>query len=468
MSVVAVDPFERFADELAPPAWEPEGRPPLLPHQVPPPGDWDLWIEMGGRGSGKTEGCARYFARWMRMHPGHRGRIIGPKLADVWESCIDGPSGLRSIDPEVRIYGGSQGKPPKVIWPNGSEAVLIGTYGPRDVDGLRAAGNRHIDWWEEIAANPQFDPTPAREGQSAWDQAEFGLRLGARPHTIASTTPRARKKLRELIARRQTVTTHATIHDNPYLAQAVKDKLLERYAGTRIGRQELDGELLEEVEGALWTSLMVSDAHDLCPRPLPALSRIVVAVDPAVSSNATSDETGIVIAGRIPGQPTSLAGEPTRRIPDRAVLLADLSDRMSTDEWGKRAVRAYMDHHADRIVFEANQGGEMVAAVIRSAAQALDVPTPALKSVHASRGKQARAEPASALYEQNRVYHATSMPHLDDQLTTWVPGEGQSPDRLDAAVWALTELLLGGSDLHVPAPAVRRPDHTSDLLERPL
>lgn len=383
----AVDPLTLWADELAPPEWEPVDRPPLLAHQVPPPGDWDLWIEMGGRGSGKTEGCARYFSRWMRMHPGHRGRIIAPSFGDAVESCIEGPSGLLSIDPEVRFVATAPGGA-KVRWPNGSEAVVIGTWSPRDVERLRASGNRHLDWWEELAANPQFDPANAREGQTAWDLAEFGLRLGDRPHAIASTTPRSRPKLRALLAQPGTVTTHATIHDNPHLSERIKARLVERYQGTRIGRQELDGELLEEVEGALWNALMVSDAHDLCPHPLPELTRIVVAVDPATTSTATSDETGIVVAGRIAGTP------------DRAVLLADLSGRMSPDVWGKRTVRAFRDHHADRIVYEANQGGDMVALTIRAAAQSLGLPTPPMKPIHASHGKSARAEPVAALYEQ--------------------------------------------------------------------
>lgn len=410
----AVDPLLLLADRLDPPRWEPDDRPPLERHQTPPPGRWDLWILAGGRGSGKTEGAGRYFARWMREHPGHRGRIIGPTLGDVVESCVVGPSGLQSIDPAVRFLPSSPGGA-KLVWPNGSEAVLIGTPTPRDVERLRAAGNRHIDWWEEMAANPQLD--------AAWAQAEFGLRLGDWPHSIASTTPRNTAAYRERVKDAGTVITRGTIRDNPHLPASVKAKLEERYAGTRLGRQELDGELIEDVEGALWTHAMCERAYKLCPDPLPDLRRIVVAIDPAATSGEGSADTGIIVAGRDQH--------------GRAYVLADVTVHASPDGWAQAALRAYDTFGADRVVAETNHGGEMVEDVIRTRR-----PGVPFREVRASRGKAIRAEPIAALYEQGRVFHAGAFPQLVDQLTTWTPEDPTSPDRLDALVWALTELGL--------------------------
>lgn len=409
------DVLAQFADEQDPPRWEPVGRPPLGTHQRPPDGRWSVWVLAGGRGSGKTEGASRYFARHMREHPGNRGRIIGPTLGDVVESCVQGPSGLLSVDPDVRFYPSAPGGA-KVVWPNGSEAVLIGTPTPRDVDRLRAAGNRHIDWWEEAAANPQLKP--------AWEQAEFGLRLGDHPHSICSTTPRNTSAYRGLLAEPGVVVTRGTIRDNPHLPAETKARLEARYAGTRIGRQELDGELIDDVEGALWTM-------DMCERAYRAgqavesldFTRVVVAVDPAVTSGEHSDETGIIIAAR--------------GSDGHAYVIADVTCRLSPDGWARRAVEAYHEHKADRIVAEANQGGDLVKTVLRTVDPSVPV-----KLVRATRGKRVRAEPVAALYEQGRVRHLSPLPALVDQLTTWTPDDPTSPDRLDALVWALTDLDL--------------------------
>lgn len=415
--------WELVADHIDPPPWEPPDRAPLEPHQTPPDGTWDLWILMGGRGSGKTEGSARYFARWMREHPGHRGRIIAPTLGDAVESCVRGSSGLMSQDPDVTFHPSAPGGA-SVRWPNGSEAIIIGTHSPQDVERFRAGGNRHIDWWEELAACRYLD--------EAWDQAEFGLRLGEHPHSIASTTPRNRKKLRELLAKPGTVVTRGTIDDNPHLTDEWKAKVKAAYEGTRIGRQELYGELLEDVPGALWTPEMLDEQRrqpgaERDPG-IGGMERIVVAIDPAVTSTEESDETGIIVAAK--------GGD------GRGYVLADRTCRESPDGWARRAVQAFHDHQADRIVAEANQGGDMVQHVIFT----VDPNVP-VTLVHATRGKKIRAEPIAALYEQGRVTHLGPFPELEDQMLTWTPESGESPDRVDALVWAFTALFPPRPDM---------------------
>lgn len=406
-----------------PTPWEPEGRPPLEPHQIPPDGDWDLWILEAGRGAGKTEACARYFAAYMRANPGARGRIIAPTYGDAVEACIDGPSGLKSVDPEVVFLPSAPGGS-KVIWPNGSEALVLGTHSPNDVERLRAGGNRHLDWWEEMAANRQLE--------AAWAQAEFGLRLGDRPHSIASTTPRYTRAYRRIRSLEGVVLTHGTIHDNPHLNPAWKAKTIKRYQGTALGAQELEGKLVEEVAGALWTMRQLEACRvDRAPE----LVRVAVALDPAATSKPDADDTGMIIGGL--------------GIDGRVYVLEDATCHVDPATWGRRAVAKYEEYSADIIVGEVNNGGEMVAAVIHA-----ENPWVPFHAVHASRGKQVRAQPVAALYgnpdeedyAEPYVHHVGVFPELEDQLVTWVPGEDESPDRLDALVWLVSYLLLTGEE----------------------
>lgn len=374
---------------------------------------WRLWVLFGGRGAGKTEGGARHFNRRMRERK-RRGRIIGPTLGDVIEACVEGPSGILAMDPEVRFLPSAPGGA-KLLWPNGSEAVLLGTPTPRDVDRLRAAGNRDTDWWEEMAANPQLE--------RAWEQADFGLRSAEDYESIATTTPRATKALRDLLKKPDTVRTVGTIFDNPGIPEEKKASLLERYKGTRLGRQELYGELLTDTPGALWT-LDKLDEHRCMERgSAPDMVRIVVGVDPAATANDDSSETGVIVVGK--------------GVDGHAYVLADRSCRLKPEGWGRRAVQALDDFEGDRIVAEVNNGGDMVEEVIRTVRSSVSY-----KSVRASRGKAIRAEPVSSLYEQGRVHHVGAFPELEDQMTTWTPESGESPDRLDALVWAITELNL--------------------------
>jgi phage terminase large subunit-like protein len=420
----APDALLAALDLIEPPHWEPADRPPPLPHQVPPEGHWALWLLEGGRGCGKTEACSRYFARYMREHPGVRGRIIAPTNGDAVEACVRGPSGLLSIDPEIRFVAAAAGGG-KVYWPNGSEALVIGTAAPRDVDRLRAAGNRDLDWWEEAAANSQLGP--------AWDMAAFGLRSG-RPHSIASSTPRPTPDYRRLREMEGVVRTHATLPENPYNPAEWVARMQARYGGTRLGRQELDGLLIDDTPGALWRRAFFEHRASEAD-----CTRIVVGVDPAVSSGDRADDTGIIVAG------VDRDGD--------AYVLADETCHESPDGWARRVAYAYDRWKADCVVVEVNQGGELVTQVLKAAQANLPI-----RTVHATRGKYTRAEPCALLYEQGRVHHVGAFPLLEDECCTWLPGSSDSPDRLDALVWALTELAPGAVTCSAPIlmPTVSR------------
>jgi predicted phage terminase large subunit-like protein len=390
--------------------WQP------MPHQVPPPEPWHVWLLEGGRGSGKTDGAAAYVNACAVEAP-IRISIIAPTLGDAVESCVNGPSGIKAHNPAVRLTQGMGGV--HLRWPNGSEAKLFGAFTPEDVERLRAGGNRHLVWAEELAAWVRLD--------DAWDQMEFGLRLGEWPRIVASSTPKPRKRYLAIRGDERTIRTGASTMVNPHLAQNVRDALLERYAGTRLGRQELDAEILLDVPGALWTYAMF-EQRGAQPDDL---ARVVVAVDPSGGSDAEADEQGIGVAAK--------------GADGRCYVLADRSCRLSPDGWGRRAVQAYLDFKADRLVYERNFGGDMVEAVIQTAARAMGVQVNT-KAVTASRGKRVRAEPIAALYEQGKVTHCEVFPELEEQMTIWTPESGKSPDRLDWLVWALTDLMLTGND----------------------
>lgn len=402
---------------LDPPPWSPKDRAPLEPHQIPPEGEFDFWLLEGGRGSGKTEACARYFAKYMNEHMGCRGRIIAPTLGDAVRACVKGPSGLLSVDPTcelVTTVGGTV-----VRWPNGSEALLLGAHTQTDVDRLRAAGNAEIDWFEELAA--------MRWAEEAWDQAEFGRRIGS-PRAIGSTTPKATKAYRTVRSYADH-TAHATMDQNPHLDDKFKQKVRKRYAGTRLGRQEIEGLLLTDAPGALWKRAAL-DVGRVSFEQVPDLVSVAVAIDPAATSKPGADDTGIIVAG---------VG-----VDGHGYVMDDKTCHLDPDGWARRAIRAYENHNADRIVGETNNGGEMVEAVIRAADESGVV---VFKAVTASRGKATRAQPVAALFgnppaREPQVHMVGTFPELEDQLCNWVPGDEDSPDRLDAMVWALTDLML--------------------------
>lgn len=396
--------------------WHPEGHQ-LLPAGVPGV-DWLAWLLMAGRGAGKTDACAAYFDRYMREHPGHRGGIVAPTLGDAIGACVNGPSGLRAHNPTVRLTSSEGGS--HVIWPNGSTAKLFGAYTKEDIERLRAGGNRHIDWYEELAA--------WRYITEALEQAEMGLRLGDRPHAIASTTPKPRAGFRDFVRDERTTVTTATMWDNPHNPRSWVERMERKYKGTRIGRQELQAELIDDVEGALWTLKMVETCR---VTEAPDLVRVAVAVDPSGGDEDGNDEQGILVVGK------GVDGE--------GYVLADRSCKLTPGGWGKRSIRAWQHFDADVIVGEQNFGGDLVKANVLQAAKAMGVAGVRYEPVHASRGKQQRAEPAAALYEQGRVHHVGVFERLEYQMTQWTRESGWSPDRLDALVWALTFLFDLGS-----------------------
>ncbi|MFJ8144675.1 terminase large subunit domain-containing protein [Streptomyces sp. NPDC096048] len=398
------------------------------PWQVPPDAIETLgwWLQLGGRGTGKTDGCARYMVDHVngppcdpRLRGGHRMAIIAPTQGDAVEACVNGPSGLRAHDPRVVLRTTAGGTFAR--WPNGAEAKLFGAHTPDDVERLRAGGNRCLVWMEEVAAQ--------RRLSEAITHSEMGLRIGPNPHYIGSTTPKPRKELVELKASPKVHVTQGRTRDAIHLPEEMRQHLIAKYAGTRIEAQELDGVLLEDIEGALWSMAGLDAAR---VGATPPLSSVVVAMDPAATSTDEADEMGIIVAGR-----------GAAYIPDKngfarqhGYAIDDLSGRMPPIEAARRAIRAYHEHRADAIVAETNNGGEWIGTVVRQ----VD-PTVNYRTVTASRGKQTRAEPVAALTDQRSAHVVGSLPDLEEQLTTWVPGD-DSPDRLDAYVWALTHLML--------------------------
>lgn len=322
---------------------------------------------------------------------------------------VEGESGILAISPPWArpLYEPSKRR---VTWPNGS---MVTVYTADEPDRLRGP-QHHWAWCDELAAWRYPD---------AWDMLMFGLRLGSDPRVVVTTTPKPIKLVRDLISSPTTaVTTGSTYENLANLAPAFRDAIISRYEGTRLGRQELLAELLDDVPGALWTRSIIESCR---VRETPELVRIVVAIDPAVTSGEDADETGIIVAGLgVDGHGYVLA--------DRSVHLA------SPETWARRAVVAYREFTADRIVAEVNNGGEMVELTLRTVDRSVSY-----RAVHASRGKRVRAEPVAALYEQGRIHHVGAHPTLEDQMCQFVPeGSDISPDRVDALVWAMTDLML--------------------------
>lgn len=388
-----------------PDAWREIAR----PDQLTPPGDWQVWLICAGRGWGKTRTAAEDVKAYGLANPNSRIGIIAPTYQDVRDTCVEGESGLHTILPtdEVRAYNRSLGE---LVLRNDTRYKMFSADDPRRLRGPQ----HHRLWGDELSAWQYLE---------TYDMAMFGLRLGACPQAVITFTPRPIALIRQLLGDPANVVTRGTTYDNAAnLARPFLDKIIKRYEGTRLGRQELGGEILDDIEGALWTRKMIDDGR---VDRAPDLVRVVVPIDPAVTAGEDSDETGMVPVGK------GVDGD--------FYVLDDLSCRLSPDGWATRAVDAFDRLEADRIVGEANNGGDLVEAVIQNAASARKRRI-AYTKVHASRGKRTRAEPVAALYEQGRVHHVGSFPALEDQLCGWVPGASDSPDRMDSLVWGITAL----------------------------
>ena len=403
-----------------------------LPHQLPPEGAWRTWVVMGGRGAGKT----RAGAEWVRAQvegaraadPGRARRValVGETIDQAREVMVFGESGILACSPPDRkpVWEATR---KRLVWPNGAVAEVYSAFDP---DSLRGP-QFDAAWVDELAK--------WKKAKESWDMLQFALRLGEHPQQVVTTTPRNVGVLKAILKNPSTVLTQAPTEANrAYLAASFLEEVRARYAGTRTAREELDGVLLEDAEGALWSTARLDAGRKAAPE---GLSRIVVAVDPPVTGHAGSDECGIVVAGVVAeGPPTDW----------RAYVLEDASVRAASPaDWARAAIAAMDRHGADRLVAEVNQGGDLVETVVRQ----IDPMVP-FRAVRASRGKTARAEPVAALYDQGRVHHAGSFHALEDQMcrmtVTGYEGQG-SPDRVDALVWALTDLMVE------PAARWRRP-----------
>lgn len=388
-----------------------------------PRGEWQVWSIIAGRGFGKTRTGAETVRQWAEQG-GELIALVGRTAADVRDVMIEGPSGILACSHPGFMPHYEPSKR-RLTWPNGTLAIA---YSADQPDRLR--GPQHSKAWvDELAAWRYLE---------AWQQLMYGMRLGT-PQTVITTTPRPLPLLREILNREGTVVTRGSTYENrANLAPSFFAEILAQYEGTRMGRQEILAEILEDVEGALWSASIIEKQRWPSGSPIPQFARVVVGVDPAITQGADRDETGIVVVGLTHDK--------------RAFVLDDCSMDGSPAEWADAVLSAHDHHQADCVVVETNRGGDMVVHTIRNATHGRRMPR--IKTVRAARGKETRAEPFVALYERGRIYHVGHFAKLEDQMCTWVPGETRkSPDRMDALVWALAELFP--SQGHFKASATR-------------
>ena len=380
------------------------------PDQIPPEGSWSIALYLSGRGWGKTRTGAEWIVWEALKRDKTRWAVVAATFSDVRDTCAEGESGLIPILRRYGVLKNYNRSIGEIRLTNGSRIKLFSAAEP---DRLRGP-QFHGAWVDELASW-QYPDT--------WDQLQFGLRLGTHPQTVVTTTPRPVPVIRRLLERADgsVITTRGSTFDNAAnLAPSALAELRARYEGTRLGRQELYAELLLDVPGALWTLEMIDATRVQSP---PDLVRVILAIDPAVTSGEDADETGIVVVAK--------------GADGRGYLLADRSCRDTPSGWAHRAVAAYEEFRCDRVVAEKNQGGDLVEQTIRSVA-----PNISYKGIIAKQGKRLRAEPIAALYEQGRISHVGRFDLLEDSLVSWTPDSGTSPDRLDAMVHGFTELGL--------------------------
>ena len=379
--------------------------------QLPPADtEWVVWMVIAGRGWGKT----RTGAEWIRLRVNNGARhvaLVGQTSADVRDVMVEGESGLLAVSPpwDVPKYEPSKRR---LTWKNGATAT---TFSGDEPDQLRGPQHDTV-WADELAKWRYADET--------WDNIELGLRLGTSPRVLVTTTPRPIPLIQTLLKDDRCAIIRGSSYENEKnLAPQFIKRITEKYEGTRIGRQEIYAEVLDDTPGALWNHAIIEENR---MQEAPPLDRIVVAIDPAVTNRDESDETGIVVAG--------MAGS-------HFYVLADSSAKDSPEGWARTAIKQYLTYQADRIIGEVNNGGDLVESVLR-----MVDPNVPFKAVVASRGKRMRAEPIAALYEQGRVHHIGGFPTMEDQMVSFIPGvTKKSPDRVDALVWALTELTGSGA-----------------------
>lgn len=385
------------------------------PKQLAPQGDYLVWLILAGRGWGKTRTGAQDIVSYAMRNPNVICAVVAPTLGDLRRTCIEGPSGILACLPEACLapskgsaYNSRTGE--INLW-NGSK--ILG-FSANEPDRMRGP-QYHRAWCDELAAWRYED---------AWDQLQFGLRLGDDPKCVITTTPRPTRLVKNLAERDGKdvhITSGSTFENLDNLASSAIQGLKERYEGTRLGRQELYAEVLTDVEGALWSFTQIEQCK-VGENDLPEFNEIVVAVDPAVTANENSDETGIVVCAK--------------GVNSLYYVLEDVSGVYSPDAWARKAIDMYYKYQANKVVCEVNQGGDLVTKTVRDIDERVYV-----KGVRASRGKLMRAEPIAALYEQERVKHVGNFTKLEDQMTTYDGRDAsKSPDRLDALVWGLTEL----------------------------
>lgn len=401
------------------------------PNQLPPAGDWVIWLILAGRGFGKT----RCGAEWVRDRawamPGSRGHLIAPDAGDARDTMVEGESGILAVSPPwfMPLYEPSKRR---LTWPNGTRATLYSSEEPESLRGPQC----HWFWADELAAWTYLLET--------WDQLSFGFRLSysrngkiMQPQGVITTTPKPLPTLREIIADPATIVTRGGTYENrANLAASFFAKIVKRYEGTRLGRQELEGALLEDNPGALWQMALIDAQRrkqDEAVTLMESCEKIAVGIDPAVTNSETSAETGIIVVGR--------KG-------DRGFVFDDATLKASPNGWAKEAIRVFDKWKADRVVPEINNGGDMVSNTLWTLRAELPVHV-----VRATRGKKTRAEPIAALYEQGKISHVGSFTTLEDQMTTWDPSDEKqpSPDRVDALVWGLSYLF----NEHSAEPGVR-------------
>ena len=364
---------------------------------------------MAGRGAGKTRTAAEWLAWEAIRQPMTRWAIVAPTFSDARDTCAEGESGVITVLRRYKMLKSWNRSIGEIILTNGSRIKLFSADQPDRFRGPQ----HHGAWCDELAAYRYSD---------AWDQLQFGLRLGSKPRIIVTTTPRPVPLIRALANRKDgsvAITRGSTFDNAANLAPSALMELQARYNNTRMGRQELYGEILEDVEGALWTKGLI-DRNRVTEHP--PLARIVVSIDPAVTNTKDSDETGIIVCG------SDAAGN--------GYVLGDYSFRGSPLDWASKAVEIFDKHKADSILVEVNQGGDMVTAVLQQIRMGLPI-----REVRVHVGKRLRAEPISAMYEQGRIHHVGEYEQLEDQMATWTPEEVDSPDRLDAMVQGFADLL---------------------------